>query len=81
MEAGVNGSTWALLSAYAGFLNQLGQRVEAQQLTLKLYPFEPAGRDLSEAMATLEGEGLMCGHRLTIHGLEVAEGMARAADL
>lgn len=38
----MNGETWALLSAYASFLSQLGQRNEAQHLTLVLHPLEPA---------------------------------------
>jgi len=77
----VNGETWALLSAYAGFLSSLGQRKEAQHLTLVLHPLEPSGRDLSEAMSTLEGRGLINGYRLTLQGLQIAEGMAKAADL
>lgn len=77
----MNGETWALLSAYASFLNSLGQRKEAQHLTLVLYPLEPPGRDLSEAMSALEGRGLIDGSRLTLQGLQIAEGMAKAADL
>ena len=77
----MNGETWALLSAYASFLSQLGQRKEAQHLTLVLHPLEPAGRDLSQAMSTLEGRGLITGYRLTLQGLQLAEDMAKAADL
>ena len=77
----MNGVTWVILSAYASFLGQLGNRNEAQRLTLALFPLEPTGRDLSEAMASLEGRGLMAGHRLTLKGVELAEGLARAADL
>jgi hypothetical protein len=77
----MNGCTWVLLSAYASFLSQLGQRNEAQHLTLVLHPLEPPGRDLSEAMTFLEGQDLMTGYRLTPKGLELAEGLAVAADL
>jgi hypothetical protein len=77
----MNGCTWALLSAYAAFLSQLGQRNEAQHLTLILHPLEPSGRDLSEAMSSLEQRGLVDGYRLTLQGLKMAEAMAKAADL
>ena len=77
----MNGVTWVILSAYASFLNQVGERNEAQRLTLILFPLEPAGRVLSEAMSSLEGQGLMEGYRLTLKGIEMAEGLARAADL
>ncbi|WP_407543717.1 hypothetical protein Q0M94_28030 (plasmid) [Deinococcus radiomollis] len=77
----MNGCTWALLSAYASFLSQVGERNEAQRLTQILFPLEPSGRDLSEAMASLEDRGLMAGHRLTLKGVELAEGLAKAADL
>jgi hypothetical protein len=77
----MNGATWALLSAYASFLSQLGQRPESQQLALTLHPLEPSGRDLSEAMTSLEDRGLMAGHWLTLKGVELAEGLAKAANL
>jgi hypothetical protein len=77
----MNGCTWALLSAYASFLSHVGQRNEAQRLTLALFPLEPSGRDLSEAMSSLEGRGLIEGYRLTPKGVELAEGLARAAAL
>jgi hypothetical protein len=77
----MNGSTWALLSAYASFLSHVGQRNESQHLTSVLFPLEPCGRDLSEAMSSLESRGLIEGYRLTPKGVKMAEGLARAAAL
>ena len=49
----MNGTTWALLSAYAQHLKKEGETVAAERLAAQLFTFEPPGRELSEAMSRL----------------------------